>query len=69
MKWHIPLFGLAIGIVGSGGPAIASDPQPVRVLYVGNDRERASDYEACNLSVPILAEELDRIGRSDRGSP
>ena len=45
MKWQIPLIGLALGILGSGGPAVAGDPQPLRVLYVGNDRERGADYE------------------------
>jgi hypothetical protein len=46
MKWHIPLLGLALGVVGAGGPAMAAEPLPLRVLYVGNDRDRAADYEA-----------------------
>ena len=46
MKWHIPLLGLALGVVGAGRPAAAAEPLPLRVLYVGNDRDRAADYEA-----------------------
>src|SRR5829696_7441983 len=46
MRWHIFLLGLALGVVGGGGPAMAADPLPLRVLYVGNDRDRAADYEA-----------------------
>ena len=46
MKWHIPLLGLALGVVGAGEPAVAAEPLPLRVLYVGNDRDRGADYEA-----------------------
>jgi hypothetical protein len=46
MNWHIPLLGLALGVVGAGGPAVAAEPLPLRVLYVGNDRDRSADYEA-----------------------
>src|SRR5262245_53436113 len=46
MKWHISLLGLALGLVGSGGPAAAAEPMPLRVLYVGNYGDRAADYEA-----------------------
>jgi len=46
MKWHIPLLGLAISVFGVAGPAVAADPLPLKVLYVGNDRDRAADYES-----------------------
>jgi hypothetical protein len=46
MKWQISLLGLALGAAGVAGPAAAADPLPLRVLYVGNDRDRAADYEA-----------------------
>ena len=46
MKWHLPLLGLALGVVGAGGPAMAAEPLPLRVLYVGNSRDRATDHEA-----------------------
>jgi len=46
MKWHISLLGLAMGVAGTAGPAAAAEPLPLRVLYVGNDRDRAADYEA-----------------------
>jgi hypothetical protein len=46
MKWHLPLLGLALGVVGAGGPAVAAGPLQLRVLYVGNDRGRGADYEA-----------------------
>ena len=46
MRWHISLLGLVLGVVGTEGPAAAADPLPLRVLYVGNDRDRAADYEA-----------------------
>jgi len=46
MKWYILLLGLALGEVGAGGPAAAAEPLPLRVLYVGNDGDRAADYEA-----------------------
>ena len=45
MKWHIPLLGLALGVV-SAGPAAAAEPLPLKVLYVGNDRERGADHES-----------------------
>jgi hypothetical protein len=45
MKWHIPLFGLALA-VAAGGPASAAEPLPLRVLYVGNDRDRGADFES-----------------------
>jgi hypothetical protein len=44
MKWLVPQLGLALVLVGS--PAAAMDPLPLRVLYVGNDRERTTDYES-----------------------
>jgi hypothetical protein len=46
MRWHISLFGLALGVAGAAGPAAAAEPLPLRVLYVGNDRDRAADYES-----------------------
>jgi hypothetical protein len=46
MKWHVSLFGLAVGLVAPAGPAVAADPLPLRVLYVGNDRDRATDHES-----------------------
>jgi hypothetical protein len=46
MKWRIPLLGLALALVGDAGPASAAEPLPLRVLYVGNNRDRATDYEA-----------------------
>ena len=46
MRWQIPLVGLAMGVAGVAGPAAAADPLPLRVLYVGNDRDRAADPEA-----------------------
>jgi hypothetical protein len=46
MKWHIPLLSLALGVVGAGRPAMAAEPLPLRVLYVGDDRDRGADYEA-----------------------
>jgi hypothetical protein len=46
MKWHICLLGLALGVIGAWGPAVAAEPLPLRVLYVGNNRERGADYEA-----------------------
>jgi hypothetical protein len=45
MKWHIPLLGLALGLA-SAGPAEAAEPLPLKVLYVGNDRDRGADYES-----------------------
>jgi len=45
MKWHVPLFGLALA-VAAGGPAAAAEPLPLRVLYVGNDRNRGADFES-----------------------
>ena len=45
MKWHVPLFGLALA-VAAGGPAAAAEPLPLRVLYVGNDRDRGADFES-----------------------
>lgn len=45
MKWHVLLFCLALVVVATGGPAAAADSLPLKVLYVGNDRERAADYE------------------------
>src|SRR5262245_8371786 len=46
MKWHIPLLGLTMGVASAAGPAAAAEPLPLKVLYVGNDRDRAADYEA-----------------------
>jgi hypothetical protein len=46
MKWYIPLLRLALGLVGAGGPAVAAEPMPLRVLYVGNSSDRATDHEA-----------------------
>ena len=46
MRWHIFLLGLVLGTVGTDRPAAAAEPLPLRVLYVGNDRDRAADYEA-----------------------
>src|SRR5262245_8284880 len=44
MKWHIPLVGLVLCV--ATGPAVAAEPLPLRVLYVGNDRDRGADYES-----------------------
>jgi hypothetical protein len=46
MRWHTALLGLALGVAGAAGPAAAAEPLPLRVLYVGNDRDRAADYES-----------------------
>ena len=46
MKWRICVLGLALGAAGAAGPAAAAEPLPLRVLYVGNDADRAADYEA-----------------------
>jgi hypothetical protein len=46
MKWHMPLLGLTLGVASVAGPAAAAEPQPLKVLYVGNDRDRAADYES-----------------------
>ena len=46
MRWHIPLLGLVLGAIGAERTAVAADPLPLRVLYVGNDRDRAADYES-----------------------
>jgi hypothetical protein len=46
MKWFIVLFGVVLGVSGTAGPAAAAAPLPLRVLYVGNDRDRAADYES-----------------------
>ena len=44
MKLPVMLLGLALGI-GAARPA-AGEPLPLRVLYVGNNLERADDYAA-----------------------
>lgn len=46
MKCHIPLLSLALGVVGAEEPAVAAEPLPLRVLYVGQHRDRQADYEA-----------------------
>jgi hypothetical protein len=47
MKWQVILFGLAMGVLATAtGPVAAAEPLPLRVLYVGNNRERAADYES-----------------------
>jgi hypothetical protein len=46
MNRHITLLGLALGVIVTGGPAAAAEPLPLRVLYVGENRDRAADYEA-----------------------
>ena len=55
MKWNIPLLSLALGLVGAAGPAVAAEPMPLRVLYVGNSRDRAADYEA------FLKQHFDKV--------
>src|SRR5262245_51322912 len=45
MKWQITLLGVALAAAGGTGPAAAADPLPLRVLYVGDNRDRATDYE------------------------
>ena len=55
MKWRVPLLGLALGVVGAEGRAAAADPLPLRVLYVGNERDRVADYEA------FLKQHFDKV--------
>jgi hypothetical protein len=42
MKWQVILLGLALVVFGAVGPAA----EPLRVLCVGNNRDRAADYES-----------------------
>jgi hypothetical protein len=44
MRWHVILLALVLGI--GGAPAVAAEPLPLRVLYVGNNRDRAADHES-----------------------
>src|SRR5262245_2427240 len=44
MNWQVSVLGLALAALGAAGQA--AEPLPLRVLYVGNNRERADDYAA-----------------------
>jgi len=46
MKRFIPLLGLALCVVGVGERAVAAEPLQLRILYVGDDGDRAADYQA-----------------------
>ena len=58
MKCQISLLGLAMA--AAAGPAAAAEPQPLRVLYVGDNRDRAADYEA------FLKKHFDKVAVSRR---
>jgi hypothetical protein len=44
MKWSIALVRVVLCVAGRS--AVAAEPLPLRILYLGNDRERGADFES-----------------------